>query len=136
MSSWLVRASNCCAALALSSLLIGGSGCVFAMGSKRSADPMLVAQIKERRTTKDGVRSILGDPNGVSFVQDEEIWTYFYHRTQMRATNWIPYVNIVAGGYDMESAQVTVIFDSRDVVKHVGQGRTQGGGGGIQDMNR
>ncbi len=45
-------------------------------------------------------------------------------------------MNIVAGGYDMESAQVTVIFDSRGVVKHVGQGRTEGGGGGIQDMTR
>ena len=94
--------------------------------TKRNADRMPVAQIKKHRTTKDEVRSILGDPNGVSFVQDEEIWTNLYHRTQMRATNWIPYVNIVAGGYDMESAQVTVIFDSRGVVKHIGQGRTEG----------
>ncbi len=76
MASWVVRARKYCAALAVSSLLIGASGCVFAMVSKRSADPMLVAQIKEHRTTKDEVRSILGDPNGVSFAQDEEIWTY------------------------------------------------------------
>lgn len=136
MASWVVRARAYCAALALSSLLIGASGCVFAMGSKRSADPMLVAQIKEHRTTKDEVRSILGDPNGVSFVGDKEVWSYLYHKTQMRATNWIPYLNMVAGGCEMESAQVTVIFDSRGVVKHVGQGRTEGGGGGIQDLKR
>lgn len=47
MASWMVRVRNYCAALALSSVLIGGSGCVYAMGSKRSADPMVVAQIKE-----------------------------------------------------------------------------------------
>src|SRR3972149_1184885 len=127
MSRRGVRARRCSAALALLGLLIGVSGCVSAMGSKRSADPALVAQIKEHRTTKDEIRSIRGDPNAVSFVQDDEGWTYTYCKTTPRPTNWIPYVNIVAGGYDAKSATVTVIFDEKGVVKRVGQGRMEGG---------
>jgi outer membrane protein assembly factor BamE (lipoprotein component of BamABCDE complex) len=136
VSSGSVRVSGCCAALALSALMIGVSGCVSAMGSKRSADPTLVAQIKEHRTTKDEVRPIIGDPNAVSFMQDDEVWTYTYCKMTMRPTNWIPYVNLVAGGYDTQSASVTVIFDEKGVVKRVGQGRMEGGGGGIQDLKR
>jgi len=39
-----------------------------------------------------------------------------------------------AGGYDTQSASVTVIFDTNGVVKRVGQSRTEGGGWGIQDL--
>ena len=112
MSSWVVRASSCCVAVALSSLIAGGAGC-FYLGPKCITDRALVSQIKEGRTTKDEVRSLFGDPTAVvltdpthlGFSKDDEIWKYTYSK-----------------GLDFWVTRLLVVFDSSGVVKHVEQG--------------
>ncbi|MFH0982196.1 MAG: outer membrane protein assembly factor BamE [Planctomycetota bacterium] len=135
MSSWVVRASSCCAAVVLSSLIAGGVGCMY-NGPKCITDRTLVSQIKEGRTTKDEVRSLLGDPTAVvltdpthlGFSKDDEIWKYQYEKGLL--------VGAMTGGWGFRVTRLTVVFDSSGVVKHVEQGSPKEGGGGIEDRKR
>lgn len=87
MSTWMIRARNCGAAVAPLFIITGAAGCVSAGGSKRITDANLVSQVKEGTTTKEEVRSLLGGPNKVNFDTGDEIWTYNYCKTTLRATN-------------------------------------------------
>ena len=53
MSHWVIRASNCSAALASLLIITGAASYVSAGGSKRSTGAARVSQVKEGQTTED-----------------------------------------------------------------------------------
>ena len=69
--------------IVLSSLLVAVtlsfSGCGMSQGNLSVKDPKKVAKIKLHQSTKNDVRNILGEPQGVSTKGDgSEVWTYNY----------------------------------------------------------
>jgi len=115
-------------------LAIGLNGCVYAHGNKKISDVDSRSQIKRGVSTKADVLSLMGKPAGTTESENgEETWNYVYSKTEVRFTQFIPYVNMVAGGSDDENHYLTVLFDKNGVVKSISQGTSKGGGGGIQD---
>lgn len=112
------------------------SGCTYAVGNKQVANDDAVTQIKIGKSTKSDVTKLMGEPSKVSFTDKEEIWDYNYTKSQVRATSFIPYVGVFAGGTDTEMHTLTLTFNDRGVVSKIGKGKSTGGGGGLQDMAR
>ncbi|MBI2946684.1 MAG: outer membrane protein assembly factor BamE [Verrucomicrobia bacterium] len=125
------------AACSLAVVTMLAVGCVHAVGDKKITDANLIDQIKPGSSTKADVRRIMGAPLKTTFTDNnEEVWDYAYTRSQVRGTSFIPYVGLVAGGADSNTATLTVRFTTDGIVKNVGTGSMKGGGGGVQDLGR
>ena len=113
------------------------TGCVHAHGTKAAADTEARSKVIKGVTTKSEVHQLLGKPTGITDMGEKgEMWTYTYSKTQARATNFIPIVGSLAGGADTETHSVSIKFDLQGVVQTISEYDSQGGGGGIQDLNR
>lgn len=110
------------------------AGCV-TVGNRKIENPgKVAAQIKPGATTKNEVRAIVGEPSKTEFADTgDETWEYVLVKSQVRAASFIPIVGLFAGGADMQNYSLTVRFRPDGVVKNVGYGQTNGGGGGIGD---
>jgi hypothetical protein len=113
------------------SLILGCSS----MGNKRIADKKLISRIKEGRSTKADVRSLLGQPN---FMRPEEklewneVWEYSYTRVKTRPATFIPCIGIFFGGSDIEGRYLYIYFKD-EIVEKIGLGQITGGGGSLLD---
>jgi len=94
------------------------TGCA-SVGTNFNDDQVKTLVIGE--TTKAEVIANLGQPNGVlggNQMGGESVSgiSYTYSKATSRATNFIPFVNLFAGGMDTETKVLLVWFDERDVV--------------------
>lgn len=118
-------------------VVVALAGCVSAQGTKAISDPDLVSKIEPGVSTKDDVTALLGSPDDTTFTDSgSEIWKYVYQRAEYRKSNFIPVVGTFAGGTDLETSTLTVLWDEDGVVRKVSGGSTTGGGGGMQDLSR
>ncbi len=123
--------------LAICILLVFVFGCVHYSGNKIIADNEVISKIKPKETTREEVKTLVGDSSHVQFTEDdEEIWFYTYNKTTKRITYYIPIVDLCFGGYDTENHTLTVKFNKEGIVKNVAKSSTTGGGGGLQDTNK
>jgi len=123
--------------LALFTLLVVVFGCVHYSGNKVIANNEVISKIKPKETTKEAVKSLVGDPSHIQFTEDDkEIWLYTYSKKKERITSYIPIVDMCFGGYDTETHSLTIKFNKEGIVKNVAKSHTTGGGGGLQDTTK
>jgi len=108
-------------------------GCVSSHGNKNVTNKSLISQIKKGVSRKEDVKSLIGSPQNVSFIGNDEHWYYYYTKTKVRSTNCIPVIGSIFGGIDTQSSSIIIIFDNHGIVKKIGSANSSGGGGGIQD---
>jgi len=120
--------------LLLTLIIICTYGCVSSsFGNKRVADKSLTSQIKKGVSHKEDIKMLIGSPQYVSFIGNDEQWSYYYHKSKMRFTTCIPIIGAIFGGADTEMNNLVIIFDKHGIVKKIGSGSGTGGVGGIQD---
>ena len=84
---------------------------------KTETPATLNTKITEGRTTKSEVRTTFGNPSNVSFTDSGlEIYHYEFTELESKVTNFIPIMDLLAGGYDGTKKTLTVLFDRNDVV--------------------
>lgn len=124
------------------------SGCV-SSGNSSIADQDRIVQIKLNTSTKEDVRRILGQPNGISRQSGSyaafaglppttqtniEVWSYTHINVDVDAATFIPIVGLFAGGATSNVNTFTVAFDDQGIVRHISstqsQGRSGAGAGG------
>lgn len=100
---------------------VGCSG-TYAIGDRRSADPVILQQLIVHKTTKDQVRDILGDPFRVTFPDlKREIWSYWYSQ----GTDYFPGFAVYRDDATLDNSKFTVEFDARGVVTRYARGTLQ-----------
>ena len=104
------------------------------VGNKEITDSSKTSQIIEGKTTKADVLALLGEPNHVSNMLDgQEVWLYSYGRFTTRPATYIPIVGLFAGGGDMKTKSLSLIFDEKGILKKTSKGQIKGGGGSVLD---
>lgn len=74
-------------------------------------DQSKITQIKEGVTTEQEVLQILGSPQTKTLSSDGKIiMLYLYTKVKNRASNFIPVVNLMTGGMDMQQQMLTVLI--------------------------
>lgn len=103
-------------------------------GNKQITDYDTIEKIEINKTTKDGVKELIGEPSIVEFNDlGDEDWIYTYTRSKARAASFIPIVGLIAGGADMKTDTLRIRFSKDGIVKKIGKGKATGGGGSIFD---
>jgi outer membrane protein assembly factor BamE (lipoprotein component of BamABCDE complex) len=111
------------------------AGCS-SVGNREIADDSRIAKIEKGKSTKADVEALVGKPTTVDFTDGGlEKWLYVYTTSQMRGASFIPVVGIFAGGSDINSDTLTVLFSKEGIVENVGRGKSGGGAGGVQDVS-
>ena len=99
--------------LILASVILVGCATV---GTKIDQDKL--SQIKEGVTTKQEVINLLGKPYMVTLTSDgKTMFMYQYVKASNRTANFIPGVNLLAGGMDMSQETLQVLIGKDDKVE-------------------
>jgi outer membrane protein assembly factor BamE (lipoprotein component of BamABCDE complex) len=78
----------------------------------------VASSLHKGKTTQADVRKLYGDPMKTSFSSNGfESWEYEFVKMQSRATNFIPYVNLLHSGADGEKKSLVIFFDKKKVVQ-------------------
>lgn len=88
--------------------------------SGRKLDQSKVDQIKQDVTTKAEVLKLIGSPENITKDGNGNTtfsYTYFY--ASSKGENFIPVVNMFAGGVNTKSQSVSIQFGANDVVKSI-----------------
>lgn len=109
------------------------TGCS-SVGNKQIKNKEFISQNIVKGKTKTEVLNSLGEPTSVTFSDNgNETWLYVRNETKTRATTFIPVVGLFAGGADITTDTLYILFDSQDrVMKHTTT-NVKGGGGSIFD---
>ena len=90
-------------------------GCA-TVGTKIDQDKL--SQIKEGITTKQEVINLLGKPYMVTLTSDgKTMFMYQYVKASNRAVNFVPVVDLFAGGMDMNQQMLQVLIGKDDKVE-------------------
>lgn len=100
------------------------AGCAAQQGNHILADVKhedLKDKLKEGVTTTENVRAIFGDPLDTRMNLDgSEEWVYELVRADVKATAYIPIVNLFSSGADTDKKTLRVLFDKKGVlVKYI-----------------
>jgi len=107
--------------IGLVSMAILTSGCVSTGNvvlkeeTRQTVDEKLSAGM-----SKEQVTAIYGEPIDVTYTDSgNEIWKYFFSKTKMKASSFIPYYGILKSGSTGDSKTLVLFFDdSGTLVKH------------------
>ena len=85
---------------------------------KDETEQSVSTKIIQGKTTKAEIRKMFGAPLRVSFTDaGNEIYGYSFTKTQANASNFIPFVGILASGMHGTEKSLTVMFDDKGIVK-------------------
>lgn len=101
------RAAWRCAGLAF---VLALAGC--ASGQRIEAERY--QQLEEGRTTKSQLIEVLGEPNSRGFEGNNEVLGYQFSKTD--ATSYIPFINILKNGAQVQMCYFT--FNTKSVLTH------------------
>jgi len=91
------------------------SGCA-TVGTKMNQEN--IAQIKEGITSQEEVIASMGQPYMQTLTSDGKIiMMYQYTKVKNRAINFIPIVNLLAGGMDMKQQILQILVDKNGIVE-------------------
>ena len=105
--------------LAIAGLVIFLGACASAGNmALRNETPQTVAtRIVEGKTTKQEVQAAYGQPTTTSFTDGgNEIWNYRYSYATPKAINFVPLIGILAGGADVQSKELVILFGKDNIV--------------------
>ncbi|MEJ2119030.1 MAG: outer membrane protein assembly factor BamE, partial [Alphaproteobacteria bacterium] len=75
-------------------------------------------QLTKGKTTQAEVRKVFGDPIKTAFTDSgNESWEYEFTRLEPKATNFIPYVNLLHSGAEGDKKSLVIFFDRNKVVR-------------------
>jgi outer membrane protein assembly factor BamE (lipoprotein component of BamABCDE complex) len=98
-------------------VLLGACASAGSMQLKEESGTTVATKIFEGKTTRGEVQSMYGQPSQTTFTDaGNEIWTYRYAYATPKAMNFVPIVGIFAGGADVQSKELVVMFDKNNVV--------------------
>jgi outer membrane protein assembly factor BamE (lipoprotein component of BamABCDE complex) len=87
------------------------------MALKDENEKSVATRVIEGKTTKQEVQAAYGQPTQTTFTDGgNEIWTYRYAYATPKAINFVPVVGIFAGGADVQTKELVVMFDKANVV--------------------
>lgn len=90
------------------------AGCMF-VGTK--VDPGSVANLRKGETTYDQAIHTLGTPNQqVVNADGTRTVIYYYAKASPRAADFVPMVNLLAGGADAQTSITVLRFDQRGIL--------------------
>jgi outer membrane protein assembly factor BamE (lipoprotein component of BamABCDE complex) len=105
-------------ALAVLSLMMAGCASVGNESIADSTQQSVAAQLVKGQTTQDQVRKLYGDPIKTAFTDSgNESWEYEFTRLEPKATNFIPYVNLVHSGAEGDKKSIVILFNKNKVVQ-------------------
>jgi outer membrane protein assembly factor BamE (lipoprotein component of BamABCDE complex) len=97
------------------------AGCAVSAGNealKDQSQTSVGSSIVEGKSTTADVQAAFGSANKVSFTDAGlEIWNYEFDHATPQATNYVPVLNLLAHGANVEKKTLTVLFDERGIVK-------------------
>lgn len=101
--------STCAVVLAL-------LGCVTKTGNmelERTTPVSLDAVIKKNVTTATEIRNSLGNPLRVEYDSSgNEVWTYIFRKTDIKARTFIPIANLFSSEVDTSEKTLVIKFDT------------------------
>jgi outer membrane protein assembly factor BamE (lipoprotein component of BamABCDE complex) len=75
-------------------------------------------QLTKGKTTQAEVRRVFGDPIKTAFTDSgNESWEYEFTRLEPKATNFIPYVNLLHSGAEGDKKSLVIFFDRNKIVR-------------------
>ena len=99
---------------------------VFVLGACASAGNMAIkeenensvsSRIVEGKSTKQEVVAAYGQPSSSTFTDGgNEIWTYSYAHAYATGASYIPIIGIFAGGTNIQSKTLVIMFDKANIV--------------------
>ena len=101
------------------SLLLSGCASVGRKIDMASAD-----KIVKGTTNKAEVRKLLGSPESIGKTDGAETWNYIYTRASSKPESFIPVIGLFAGGVNVQSQTLAVVFDASGVVSSVVSSQT------------
>ena len=102
----------------LLSACLAGCASVGNMSIADASADTVSQQIFKGRTTQAEVRQLYGDPMKTSFTDSgNESWEYEFSRLRSKATNFVPYVNVLYSGAEGDKKSLVLFFDKRKVVQ-------------------
>jgi outer membrane protein assembly factor BamE (lipoprotein component of BamABCDE complex) len=118
------------------------AGCA-STGNANVKNQELIDQIQMGKSTKNDVRRLLGEPNGISRSSSQvanpadpklmltlvEWWSYIHASSETDAASFIPFVGMFVGSTTHESTQFTAGFDQKGIVQHITSGSYKGKSG-------
>lgn len=89
-------------------------------------------QLVKGKSTKDDVKTMLGDPDKTDFDNNgNEKWTYVHTRRDAKAVNYIPVANWFVAGTNDTTKTLIVLFNDNGTLKNYiasdAKGETKGG---------
>lgn len=114
--------------VALLSFTLFNVGCA-SVGRKIDVDA--IDKIEKGVSTQADVRALIGAPETITTNDGKTTYNYLYSRARAKTTSYIPVVNHFAGGADVQTQSLMVIFDENGVVEKVisSMGATEAGWG-------
>lgn len=87
------------------------------MALKDENEKSVAARIVEGQTSKQQIQAMYGPPTQTTFTDGgNEIWTYRYAYATPKAVNFVPIIGIFAGGADVQSKELVVMFNKDNIV--------------------
>ena len=89
-------------------------------GNVRATDQSLIDKIKIGKTTKEEVRSLMGETSNISRQSESETWTYMYNQTDMGAKAFIPFANLTGESpIGVRISTLTITFNKSGIVENI-----------------
>jgi len=118
------------------------AGC-YSSGNASIRSQELIEQVKPGISTKDDVRDLFGEPNGITKTSTKvvsptnsskmitlvEWWSYVHVSSRTDAKSFIPFAGVFLGGSTYESDTFQVGFDSKGVVQSLSSNSSHGKSG-------
>jgi outer membrane protein assembly factor BamE (lipoprotein component of BamABCDE complex) len=102
----------------LASLAVAGCATTGNESIADATQESVAGQLTKGKTTQEEVRRIYGDPIRASFTDSgNESWEYEFARLEPKATNFIPYVNLLHSGAEGDKKSIVILFDKHKIVQ-------------------
>lgn len=117
-------------------LALALAGCM-TVGNRQIANKDVVSRIEASKTTKNEVVALVGQPTRVRFMDSGgETWEYEMQKSQIRGATLIPVIGLFAGGANIQTYSLSILFRPDGIVEKVGSGSSSGGGGSLSDEGK
>ena len=98
-------------------LVVAGCASAGNMALRDETEQSVGGKIFEGKTTKKDVIALYGQPTSTTFTDGgNDIFTYRFAHATADGVSYVPIVGIFAGGANVRSKELVILFDKQDVV--------------------